>query len=142
MKAEFTSGAWVELRGPQELTARDKARFSDATYMPYISSNAGAVHQFSLGNIHRQQDSVIAFLITAWSYDWILPSEDQSVNDDGRLVFEQSLQNLPIDDYNELEEVIAPHLEKLRGGPKATVVTTGSSKASSSGGPKPHGRRT
>jgi hypothetical protein len=142
MRAEFESGAWADLPDPGTMTARDKAVWSAATFMPYDMSRTGKVTQISLGNISRQLNTMLAHFITAWSYPWILPSQDLSADDDGTLTYEQSLMNLPIDDYNELEAAAEPLLEKLRGGPKGTaVVTTSTSSSSSSKAPRAGGRK-
>lgn len=135
MKVTFESGAWVELRDADKLTARDKATYAQATSVPYDMSQSGRAMQFNMGAITRQQNSVLAVLITSWSYDWILPSEDLSADDEGNLIYDHSILNIPVDDMNELEAAIEPHMEKLRGGPKAIqaqVVTTGTSSSSSS----------
>jgi hypothetical protein len=135
VKVTFESGAWAEIRDAGQLTARDKATYTSAVSMPYDTSRTGGVVQFNMGIITRQLYTVLAALITSWSYDWILPCEDLSADQAGNLTYDASLLNVPVDDINELEEAVEPHMEKLRGGPKvirSKVVTTGTSSVSSS----------
>jgi hypothetical protein len=148
MKAELESGAWVELLDIGKLTAREKAVYSAATIVPVRVGDAGVLgmSSVSLSTIDDQHKAVLAALIKAWSFELILPSEDMTVDVDNRLIYDQSLVNLPIDDYNELIEILDPYLDKLRGGPKARTQPkggplTGPSSSSSPGGRAPSSRK-
>lgn len=138
MKVTFSSEAWVEMRGSDELTARDKAAMYDATFLPSPMtadmSGARLPATVSMGLIEQQTYAVLASVIITWSYQFPLPKDDGSVDLEGHLTWDESLKRLPLDDWNELEEAVAPHLAKLRsGGPKGprTPATSSTSNGTS-----------
>ncbi|MFE5140306.1 hypothetical protein ACFRDV_21960 [Streptomyces fagopyri] len=85
-RLNLPSGAWVELRDPNELRRGDKKR---ALKMVPISEDL----DLSLGTQADMADGVLAVMIAAWSYDLPLP------------VTPASLDHLPMEDGNALEEL-------------------------------------
>ena len=132
MRVTFTSGAWVDMRPPQELTAKDKMKVQAATVLPSVDWSTGAMSSpMTMDMISRQTFACLDRIITAWSYDWVLPKDDISSDEDGNRTWDASLLQLGIDDWNELEEATEPHLEKMRAAPKARGATTSRSNGSS-----------
>jgi len=137
MKITTASGQWIELRGPDELTAGDKLALHAATELPMAGSqiddfaSGKGVFSFSLGTVDEQLYGVLARIITGWSYPYVLPRDDISQDEAGKRTYADSLVRLPLDDWNELEEATAPHMEKLRANPKGKRTTsTGSVRTS------------
>jgi hypothetical protein len=131
VRTELASGAWVEMRSPEELNAKDKAVMQDATELSVNWMTPGA-STMSLGAMTRQHHAVMARIVTKWSFPYMLPAEDPSEDENGCKTYEASVMYLPIDDYNELLELLQPYLAKLNGGgPKARTVTTSGSNGSS-----------
>jgi hypothetical protein len=134
MRVTFESGAWVEMRAPGELNAKDKAKMLAATILPSIDVNGtGMSSPLSMDMLMRQTYAVMDRIITGWSYDWVLPKDDISQDEDGYRTWDASLLQIGIDDWNELEEAVEPHMVKMRGGPKGKKATTSSSNGFSKG---------
>jgi hypothetical protein len=137
MKITTTSGQWIEMRGADELTAGDKLALHAATELPMAGSQiddfaAGrGMFSFSLGTVDEQLYGVLARIITGWSYPYVLPRDDISQDDGGKRTYEDSLRRLPLDDWNELEEATALHMDKLRANPKGKRTTSTTSSRTS-----------
>lgn len=130
MRVTFESGAWVDIRPPGELTLKDKVFVNSATLVAVDWVNQSAT-KMSMAQMMGSQYATMARVILSWSYEYIIPKDDISSDEDGQKTYEASLMLMPLDDYNELEDAIQPHLEKLRGkGPKErnTSTSNGSSK--------------
>jgi hypothetical protein len=131
VKFTTSSGQWIELRGPEELTAGDKLALHAATELPMAGSqmedfaSGKGIFSFSLGTVDEQLYGVLARIITGWSYPYCLPKDDISRDEDtGKRTYADSLVRLPLDDWNELEEATVPHMEKLRANPKGKRTTS------------------
>lgn len=85
----------------------------------------------SMESMRTQLYAVIDRVVLGWSYEYMLPKEDPSEDEDGNKTYDASLMCLPIDDMNELEEAVQPHMDKLQRGPKATGRRSSSSNGSS-----------
>src|SRR5689334_10775346 len=74
------------------------------------------------------RNAVIARVITGWSYGTPVPYFEA-----GEVCNAESIDEIPLDDFNEIEELIAPYLAKLRqrADPKRgiTSASNGSSRA-------------
>jgi hypothetical protein len=74
------------------------------------------------------RNAAIARVITAWSYDWPVPYFEA-----GEVHGAELIDEIPIDDFNEIEELIEPYLKKLRHKPDPKKGTTSGSSGSSKG---------
>ena len=131
MKTTFESGAWVEHRLIQDMVAKDKDAVSLSVKMAIPITEDGEIDR-SQGLLMSgamqlaARNAVIARVITAWSYVAPVPYfEAQEVHD------AESIDGIPIDDFNELEALIAPYLDKLRQRPNPKATTTTKSSTSS-----------
>lgn len=120
------SGAWADLRDPEDITER-QARLMRSAQMglfrdspalaQWAKSNAGNTpDEASVGDIltvlddaaiaasFRANDAMIAALVASWSFD--LPIDMESV------------QDIPGRDYAALQEAVAEHGRELIVGPK------------------------
>ena len=140
MKTELSSGAWVEHRPIQDLKAKDKDAVSKSVKMAIPINEEGEVDRsqgmvFSGAMQVAARNAVIARVITKWSYEWPVPYFEA-----GEVVWTESIDEIPLDDFNEIEDLIAPYLAKLRQRPDPKKTTTssssGSSKARAGGSPK------
>jgi hypothetical protein len=137
MKVNLTSGAWVEMRGPGELMAGDKLALHESTVLPVAGSGledfAAGLGTFNLplGMMDLQLYGVLDSLVQGWSYPYCLPRDDDNVDDKGRRTWADSLKRLPIDDWNEIEEAVQPHMDKLRSSPKGRKTTSSRSSSTS-----------
>jgi len=137
MRADLKSGAWVELRGADQLVAGDKLALHQSTVLPVNGAELDELAEgrgrmsFSLGTVDEQLYNVLARLIQAWSYPYVLPRDDITQDDNGKRTYDESLKRLPLDDWNELEEITAPHMDKLRASPKGKRTTSTRSASSS-----------
>ena len=140
MKTELASGAWVEHRPIQDLKAKDKDAVSMTVKMAIPINEDGELDRsqgLSMSGSMQlaARNAVIARVITGWSYEWPVPYFEAAEVHGAELIDE-----IPIDDWNEIEELIAPYLAKLRAKPNPKGATTstsnGSSRASRSGSPR------
>ena len=141
MRTDLPSGAWVEHRPIQDLRAKDKDAVSMSVKMAIPLTEDGEVDRsqgmvFSGAMQLAARNAVIARVITGWSYDVPVPYFEA-----GEVHNESSIDEIPIDDFNEIEELMAPYLAKLRQKPNPKAATTSASNGSSkaSGHPSPRG---
>ena len=134
MKTTLESGAWVEHRPIQDLKAKDKDAVSLSVKMAIPVTEDGEIDR-SQGLLMTgamqlaARNAVLARVITGWSYEAPVPQFEASEVHNA-----DSIDEIPIDDFNEIEELLAPYLAKLRQkpNPKAqTAATTTSSNGSS-----------
>jgi hypothetical protein len=137
MRTEFASGAWVEHRPIGDLKVKDADAVSSALKMVMPMTSEGELDLsggISLGGEMqvKTRNAVIARVVTAWSF----------TTDDGaplpvpyfenhEIHEEASIGELPIDDGNELQALIAPYQAKLRARPDPKGATTSSSNGAS-----------
>lgn len=133
MRTTLESGAWVEHRPVQDLKGKDKralAALSKAKVIPdengdiSVAQIVGSVNMFEF--VADQQDAAWALLLTAWSYDLPLPAVEG-----GEVVNADSFGELPLDDFEALEQLFAPYQAKLSHRPDPKGTTTSSSNGSS-----------
>ena len=107
-----SDGAWVELRDIEDLRARDKKKI-DALLMGQLSADLDGNVELDRGVVRailsEVPDAVIAMLVCGWeipySPDARLPSIDP-----------ESVDDLRLDDYNRLLELIEPALALFMPG--------------------------
>ena len=134
MKTTLESGAWVEHRPIQDMRAKDKDAVSLSVKMAIPITEDGEIDRsqglLMSGSMQlAARNAAIARVITAWSYEWPVPYFEA-----GEVHGAELIDEIPIDDFNEIEELIEPYLKKLRHkpNPKAQVAgTTTSSNGSS-----------
>lgn len=123
VKIPLSSGAWAEVRPLSELNGKDKIVVQSAAKV-MINWNDPGSSEMDINSIARQVYVVLERIILKWSYEYMIPSEDPSEDEDGNRTWDASLMVLPVDDLNELEEFAEPYLDKLRsGGPKGKQGT-------------------
>lgn len=134
MKTTLESGAWVEHRPIQDLKAKDKDAVSSSVKMAIPVTEDGEIDRsqglLMSGSMQlAARNAVIARVVTGWSFGPVPHYEAGEVHG------AELIDEIPIDDFNEIEELIAPYLAKLRRkpNPKATT-TTGSSTSSRANG--------
>lgn len=131
MRTDLESGAWVEHRPVQDLKAKDKDAVSLSVKMAIPITEDGEVDRsqgllFSGAMQLAARNAVLARVITGWSYEWPVPYfEAAEVHN------EDSIGEIPIDDFNEIEQLLEPYLAKLRDRPDPKGATTSSSNGSS-----------
>jgi hypothetical protein len=134
LKTTLESGAWIEHRPIQDLKAKDKDAVTTAVKMVIPITEDGEFDRsqgmvFSGAMQTAARDACIARVVTGWSYELPVPYFEAAEVHDG-----ESIGEIPIDDFNEIEELIAPYLAKLRqrADPKKgiTSASNGSSRAS------------
>jgi len=141
VKTELASGAWVEHRPIQDLRAKDKDAVSLSVKMAIPVTEDGEIDRsqgllFSGAMQLAARNAVIARVITGWSYDVPVPYFEAAEVHNA-----ESIDEIPIDDFNEIEQLLEPYLAKLRQRPDPkkgiTSGSSGSSRASAA-----HGSRT
>jgi len=145
MRTTLKSGAWIEHVAISELKGKHRRALDRAGKR---TLNAAAIGDEGDVNVREmlsgmdisawlaaKQDALWAVLIDAWSYDLPVPEVDGDV-----IAGAESLGELPLDDYEEIEQVLAPYAAKLarRPDPKGstTSASNGSSPARASGSPR------
>lgn len=141
MKTIFESGAWVEHRPIQDLKAKDKDAVSLSVKMVIPLTEDGELDRsqgmaFSGAMQLAARNAVLARVVTAWSYDWPVPHYEA-----GEVHGAELIDEIPIDDFNELEELLAPYLAKLRQKPDPKGAITSASNGSSRAGAAHSSRR-
>lgn len=133
MRTELPSGAWIEHRPVQDLRGKDKDAVTMAVRMVIPMTADGEVdlsQGMTMGGELqiKSRNAVIARVITAWSFTaedgGPLPVPEWAGRE---IVNEDSIGELPLDGLNEIEELIAPYLAKLRARPDPKGATTSSS---------------
>ncbi len=143
MRTELQSGAWVEHRPITDLKAKDKDAMARVTRYTLpeglsvaeldgdldVSALAAGldVMAFSLA----QRNAVLARIITAWSYDLPVP-----VVEGAAIIGEESIGEIPLDDFAQIEELLAPYIAKLQRRPDPKGATISSSNGSSKASPR------
>jgi hypothetical protein len=134
MRHDLESGAWIEVRPVQDLKAKDKDAVSAAVKMLVPITAEGEIDRsqgmsFGGAMAARSRNAILARILLNWSYDMPRP-----VYEFEQVTNEDSIEELPIDDFNEIEELLAPYMAKLRKRPdpkaKGAATTTGSSGSS------------
>ena len=127
MRTTLTSGAEIEHRPIQDLKAKDKDAVSLSVKMAIPITEDGEIDRsqgllMSGGMQLAARNAVIARVITKWPYGPVPHFEAGEVHG------AELIDEIPIDDFNEIEELIAPYLAKLRqrANPKATTSTRSS----------------
>jgi hypothetical protein len=134
MRTTLTSGAWIEHRPIQELKGADKRTLAKVG-KPQVAVGPGGELDVQamvagmdvLGYVAGQQDATWALLIEAWSYDLPVPVLDKA---SGTVTGAEAFGEIPIDDFEELEALMAPFEKKLSRKPdpkaQAAAITTAS----------------
>ena len=143
MRTELESGAWVEHRPLGDLKGKDKdaltrvIRYSlpagiDLEHPDLAALASGMpMQEFTL----RQRDATWAQVITAWSFTagdgTPLPVPHVQDSD---IADVESFGEIPLDDFEEIEALLAPYLAKLqrRPDPKGSQSATTSASNGSS----------
>jgi hypothetical protein len=136
MRTTLESGAWIEHVPIGDLKGKHK-RALDRAGKPAAIGDAitdeGKVDVRTLVSgmdisswMAAKQDALWAVLIEAWSYDLPVPELDGDA-----IVGADSLGELPLDDYEEIERLFEPYAEKLARRPDPKTSTTSSSNGSS-----------
>lgn len=130
MKTTLTSGAEIEHRPIQDLKAKDKDAVSQSVKMAIpmtedgeFDRSQGMVFSGAMGLAAR--NAVIARVITSWPYGPVPYYEAGEVHG------AELIDEIPLDDFNELEDLVAPYLAKLRQRPDPKKGTTSGSSGSS-----------
>lgn len=120
MRVELPSGNWVEIR--DTLKAKDKFSVQNAIASSMEMTAAGTAKV--PGNVMSlMQSSLMARIIQSWSFTDPLPGAHacQECMGNSRAWHEHVSDGigelLDLDDYNKLEEVISPLLEKVMSAP-------------------------
>ena len=137
MRTDLSSGAWIEYVPVQDLKGKHKRLLDRTTKMSLPAgaiSDDGSVDVGALmGGLDMfafsaaKQDALWALLIITWSYDELPVPQVR----DGEVMGAESFDELPLDDYEEITALFAPHAEKLarRPDPKS-LITSGSNGSS------------
>jgi hypothetical protein len=127
VRHELASGAWVEVRPIQDLKAKDKFAVSAAVKMLIPVNEDGepdVSDGVALGGAMQTRafNAVIARVVLAWSFGLPKP-----VYEFEQVTNEDSIGELPLGDFNEIEALLAPYQAKLRQRPNPKGATTSTS---------------
>jgi len=140
MHVDLTSGQSIEVIPIQGLKAKHKDAFTGAPKLFIQFDKDGnpdmSALPFSMSIGIIQRNALMAALLTGWSFtldDGVTPlplprwENDEITNMD-------SFGEIPIDDFNEMEQIFAPYVDKCRRTPDPKGTTTGSSTGTSRAG--------
>lgn len=151
MRHTFESGQWIDVVPIQGLRAKHKDA-ADAAVKLYVAFDKDGVPDlssmpFSMSIAKARRNVLLAMLINAWSYTLCQLTDDGAPVDgsevplpvpvwhaDGAQGFienEESLGELSIDDFAELEDFFAPYLAKIQRRPDPKGTTTAGSSGTS-----------
>lgn len=99
MRVDLPGGNWAELRGLDELRAKDKVAIQRA--LSYVPDPDGKPMLINAGMQEDMQIALLVSVITSWSYGDMPVTRAQ-------------LEDLPLDAYNALSEATTDHLEVMR----------------------------
>jgi hypothetical protein len=137
MRHDLTSGAWVEMRPLGDLKVRDREVYE----APLLDFEIGmgddgkpdlGGRKFSLKMPEAQRRALLCRLLTGWSYALTRPTWAGGIEN------EESLSELPLDDWDEIAVLLQPYIRKVteKPDPKGarSATTTGSSISSTTKG--------
>lgn len=132
MRHDLASGAWVEMRPIQDLKVRDREVYEAPLNFEVDITADGkpdmSGRKFSLKLPVAQRRSLLCRLLTSWSYDLPRPTWAGGIEN------EDSFSELPLDDSDEIENLLKPYIAKinLKPDPKGSrsATTTGSNGSS------------
>jgi hypothetical protein len=141
MRTTLESGAWVEHVPIQDVKGRhirDYARAGKGRISRDAVDDEGnvdvrtIVEQTDLGERQEaRHDALWAIVISAWSYEFPVPVFDRGA---GETSGAEVLEEIPADDYREIDKLVEPFEKKLtaKPNPKAQAAATTSSSNGSS----------
>ena len=135
MRTTFASGAWVEHLPIGELKGKHKRNLDKVGKPVPVFTPGGDFDQAAtMSGIDvmswqaAKRDAAWAMVIEKWSFGLPLPQFDAA---SGEVTGADAFGELPIDDFEELEELLAPFEDKLNRRPDPKGATTSSSNGSS-----------
>ena len=138
VRSTLESGAWIDHTPIQDLKGkhiRDYARSGKNRISRDAVDDDGnvdvgtIVEQMDLGETQENKhDALWAIVITAWSYDFPVPAFDRG---SGLTSGVEALEEIPGDDYTEIDKLLAPFGKKLTAKPSPKGATTTASSTSS-----------
>ena len=143
MRTTLESGAWIEHVPIQDIKGkhiRDYARAGKGRIDPNAVDDDGQVDAralvagMDLGEAQEEKhDALWAIFITGWSYEFPVPKFDRG---SGETAGAEVLDEIPGDDYAEIDEILAPFARKLGSRPNRREAITSASNGSSKGAAK------
>jgi hypothetical protein len=140
LRHELASGQWVDLRPIQSLRQRDKDVYDGAIKL-FIEFDAqgnpdmsGLPLSMTLQKVRR--NALFARVLLGWSFtseDGQLLPVPHWVSDDEGIMHEDSIGDLPIDDGDEIWDLLAPYIAKCERRPDPKETTTAVSNGTSKG---------
>jgi len=138
MRKEFGSGNWIDIAPVQGLKAKHRDAYEGAPKIYIKFREDGSVDMsdmpLSMTLAKLQRNGLLATLITDWSFE--------STSDDGiptgtklpvphwngtEIEGNESFGEIPIDDMDELEDLLQPYLKKVQRKPDPKKTITGGS---------------
>ena len=121
MKVELPSGETIELR--DKLKAKDKFAVQSAVSLTMNAGGTIANQQVSGNTMTLMETALMSRLIETWSLDAEIPSKHacpECMGNSGlwhQHVADFIGDTLDLDDYNKLEEIVTPLLDKVMAVP-------------------------
>lgn len=143
MRHDLASGAWVDLRPVQDLKVRDREVYEAPLYDFEVGIGADGQpdmggRKFSLRTPQAQKRALLCRLLTGWSYDLARPVWAGGIEN------EDSITELPLEDWDEIQNLLAPYIAKINlkpdpkgGRPVTTSASNGSSTTTARGNSRP-----
>jgi hypothetical protein len=138
VRTTLESGAWIEHTPIQDLKGkhvRALARVAKPQLGGDILDEDGEVDlsavmsRMDFGQFGQQRhDALWAIIIEAWSFDFEPPHLDGAT---GIITGGDALDEIPLDDYTEIDQVLAPYSRKLTAKASPKGATTSGSNGSS-----------
>jgi hypothetical protein len=138
MRTTLESGAWIEHVPIQDLKGkqiRDYARAGKGHIGRDAVDDEGnvdiraVVEATDIGEKQQaRHDALWAIVISAWSYEFPVPVFDRGA---GETSGAEVLEEIPADDYREIDKMVEPFEKKLTARPNPKGATTSSSNGSS-----------
>jgi hypothetical protein len=138
LRTKLESGAWVEHVPIQDIKGkhiRDYARAGRTHIDGSAVDDDGEVDVRALvtgtdlGEVQEgKHDALWAIIITGWSYEFPVPKFDRG---SGETAGAEVLEEIPGDDYQEIDLLMVPFGKKLTAKPRPKGATTSASNGSS-----------
>lgn len=138
MRTTLESGAWIEHVPIQDIKGKHiramqragKSRLSRDVVDDEGEVDVGAVvESMDLGEMQEtKHDALWALIIESWSYDFPVPQLDRAA---GIVTGAEVLDEIPGEDYQEIDLLLQPFEKKLVAKPRPKEATTSGSNGSS-----------
>jgi hypothetical protein len=131
VRHDLESGAWIEITPLADLKGKDRDRFDKVIRFALPLTEGGDLDAIRavaerLDGREMRRNAAMACFITGWSFEsGGEPLPVPGLDELGRIAHPEVIGDYPLGDEDEIEQILAPYLAKLRRpDPKETTTSS------------------